>query len=308
MVKKFVSLVPEDIQLLQGHSDIVIEECPETKKVRNQKRWSVVDIDAFVEKKVRESLQINSEAKDPTIDIELNRNDSIAYVIISAVQNRKTITQEYEVPYVIRSIESPQVSKVKSSYFQGTLRLKNHTPAIIAKMRELINKEDNKGTFIPKEVISDIHAEFRISDQRIIKRILAVLQKRFGGSIKNDAQHFSENKQTSKVIYRVDGMYCAFPYEKGDIVTDPFQKLFRVITLGKQAVLISLDDKEKVSTDAFTDDYQPLPKKLIQLVSTKPILGLHPKTLETIPVEHITKTNEDELLCFISEDQLFAVQ
>ncbi len=74
-------------------------------------------------------------------------------------------------------------------------------------------------TAISKITITRQGYDVYISNKGFFNRMLGVLVKRFGGSIKHSKQLVTQDRQTSKRVYRKIAVLRAPPFEKGDVVS-----------------------------------------------------------------------------------------
>ena len=297
-----------EIQLLEGYEPISLQYCPSTNLIFTQSRWKKIEPGTVLEKQIRKSLKIANQAYEPHIEVELpeDLNDGEAVVHVSALINNKQVNQSYDITYNLQPQTSPIAAKAISQYFEGAIHLRNVKDSFRPMIKQTLENAREKGMFVTKESHGKDWMDLKITDQRVARTVGQKLQEHYGGELKVDAKHFSEDKQSGKIIYRSDITLIFFPFSKYSVVTKSDQT-YLVTQLTRKATLLHIRQPEKIKINAEEaasyDEIEPID---IQITQRKPELkGLHPHTFQEEVI--ICIECECEPKTFVIDDQLFLI-
>jgi NMD protein affecting ribosome stability and mRNA decay len=140
---------------------------------------------------------------------------------------------------------------MQQQYFEGILQLRNPNGLVLDFVsRQTENKE---GVFIAKKVKMINGWDFYYSSQKFLQNLGRKLQKTFGGELKISTKLFTQNRMTSKLVYRVNVLFRLPTVKKGDIVTLRGED-FEIIGMGHKVVAKSKETGKKVRLE-----YEDLP-------------------------------------------------
>lgn len=117
-----------------------------------------------------------------------------------------------------------------SKYFEGVLQLRNPTQEV----QDFVNSQfpSDGSVFVSKVVKLKEGFDMSVSSRRFLVKLGRDLQARFGGEMKASPEHYSQDRQSSKVLYRVNVLYRYRGIKRGDIITYRDENL-RVDHIGK---------------------------------------------------------------------------
>jgi len=155
--------------------------------------------------------------------------------------------ETFELPAVIDVTLCPKCSKGGTKYFEGILQVRNTTREIHDFIKNNLARQKSKGVHINKIVDVDgtgADVDYYYTDNRYIKILAEKLRDHFGAQIKNNAQLFSIDWETSKNLYRVN-MLVRFPtYHKNDVLKIN-EHLFKIISMDEKVHVINLETNTK---------------------------------------------------------------
>ena len=149
---------------------------------------------------------------------------------------------------MVNSDKNPRHSK----YFEGVLQLRNHTQEI----KDYINSQfpEDGSIFVSKVMKVSGGVDMFISSRRFLLKLGRNLQSRFGGEMKASPEHFSQDRMTSKNIYRVNVLYRYRGIKKGDMISYRDETV-RVDHIGKELHCIN-----PITGNKYRIKYSDLPQ------------------------------------------------
>lgn len=130
-------------------------------------------------------------------------------------------------------------------YFEGILQLRNCTDELISWIKKKIKKDKKAKIAKIKKVKNGI--DMYISDQHYLQALGKKIKQNFKGILKISKKLHTQERITSKLIYRITVLFKQFPYKKGDIIKYEGDK-YKIILINSQATLknIKTGKKEKI--------------------------------------------------------------
>jgi nonsense-mediated mRNA decay protein 3 len=156
--------------------------------------------------------------------------------------------EAYDIPLRLEVTLCNKCSKKDTKYFESILQVRNAYPQIIDFIRNEVKKQHKKGVFINKEnrieKYSEKDIDFSITNQTYARILAQKIRKQFGGTIKNNAQLFSIDWETSKNIYRLH-VYIEIPsYAKGDVIKT-HNALYKITSISDKIHVTNIKNKSK---------------------------------------------------------------
>ncbi len=102
-------------------------------------------------------------------------------------------------------------------YFEGVLQLRNPTEEIIAFIDHEL--ETNGRTIITKEEKHKDGIDLYLTSNGFLQKLAKRLKQKFGGELKINVRLHTRDRQTSKLVYRVNVYYRYVPEKHGSIAT-----------------------------------------------------------------------------------------
>ena len=117
-----------------------------------------------------------------------------------------------------------------SSYFEGTLQLRNVNDEVID---FAVSEIENSGVNIAKAKKLENGIDLYVSRQRFLRTLAGRLQKRFGGQIIVSRKLHTRSSLTSRDLYRVNVLFRLPNFKKDDIIVYKGDEI-RIISMGKK--------------------------------------------------------------------------
>jgi NMD protein affecting ribosome stability and mRNA decay len=278
--------------------DIVIKICADCKKYFYHNKWkSYKDLEDVVKKITRESVKEKLTSIKPILE-DIPEKPGVQREI-----GVKIIFGDSEaiIPASIEFTYCNVCSKKQGDYFEGILQLRNIDENILNFVKRYCKK--NK-VFLPEEKKVKNGINLKISDKKKIHNLIPLLQKNFGGITKENAQVFSQDRQTSKVVYRVNFYYEAPDYKIGDVIKID-NKVIHIHKISKTISGIDLKTGKKTNVDA-KKDYTVLEKKKTRISKVHPnIEVLDNEKYQSVPVQNKKKVKNGEKVTIVKDKGLY---
>jgi NMD protein affecting ribosome stability and mRNA decay len=179
--------------------------------------------------------------------------------------------EKFELPAVIDVTLCPKCSKEGTKYFEGILQIRNGTKEINDFIKDDLSKQKSKGVHINKVIDTDgtgTNVDYYYTDNRYIKVIAEKLRNHFGAQLKNNAQLFSIDWETSKNLYRVN-ILVRFPlYHKSDVIKIN-EQLYKVVSMDEKIHVLNLETNTKTLLP-HKDSYDVLKPVEMMLIKKYP--------------------------------------
>lgn len=317
-IRGYKPLVPQEKALVSSYKEFQLVMCRECSRILKEKRWTASDPVKEIEIRIAKDITPADgvEIKDVFVEVdpeEIEKRKGFAILAVSGIYNGHELNQEYDVPYSVLFNLCDKCSKNNDLYYEGAIQLRAVTPEIYDATMQIIKSMSDRGVFANKvEPNGDGNYDIRLSNQRFIKTIALELQRRFGGSIQNDAKLFSYNKQTSKNIYRVNVTYTAVPFKKHDIITNVAGDLYSIDAINKTINARNLDTGlPKKFTAKELLEFKLIKSEKLTISKLKPTLTvLHPQTYQethliAVPGVDLPDTNAKFIKAVVVGSRIF---
>lgn len=133
-----------------------------------------------------------------------------------------------------------------SGYFEGILQLREQTDEVLKFIDEALSHRDDVRIAKTLKVTNGLDLYF--SSKNFLVSVGKNLFARFGGELKISKRLFSQDKVTSRTIYRVTVMFRPPKFKVGDVVKAKGHEL-RVKLMKKQILGTDVKSGEKVWFD-----------------------------------------------------------
>ena len=128
------------------------------------------------------------------------------------------------------------------TYFEGKLQLRNPTPEVINYVLKQIRQD--KYVWVAKQEKVRNGIDLWLSSNKFLQDIGAKLKKRFAGVLKKSKKLHTQNKITSKLVYRGTVMFRCLNFKKGDVIEIDGEQ-FKVMEISSQVRLKNLQTGKK---------------------------------------------------------------
>jgi len=212
----------------------------------------------------------------------LLKGEALVTVTGSASEKAPPYTEEYAVPFAIQNRLSPKVAKHGTTYFEGTLQVRNETPERRVFLKERLAQY---GGGIAKVVKEKRGTDYFVTSKSAIEKTARALQARYGGILKGSVHLFGRDKQRSRDVYRSTWFVELPPFEAGDAVERDGTLLF-VEALGKRIACFNPVRGKREHHEQKAGPWRRLPTFETTVASEQPLTIIHPETFQAVTVEN----------------------
>jgi len=155
--------------------------------------------------------------------------------------------ERFDLPAVIDVTLCPKCSKQGTKYFEGILQVRNAGPEIISFIMNDLSKNKSKGIHINKEVYIDDsgrNIDYYYTHKGYMRIIAEKLKNNFGAVLKQNAQLFSIDWETSKNQYRLNILVELPRYHKNDVIKSE-EHLFKIVSMDEKIHVVDLKNNSK---------------------------------------------------------------
>lgn len=187
------------------YKDVSIKYCLNCEKINTQVGWARYDsIDDALLNAIKKSVK----AKD----------FEIVEAVIPEIEKKPGLTQEgeltliydeqeFKIPIIINVTTCDSCSKINDQYLEGIIQLRNCNPKIADYIWTEVERFKDKGVNINQHNEVRGGEDFVFNNKKVMRRIAQAINKKFKGEFKESAQHFSQDHQTGRVIYRLNILF-----------------------------------------------------------------------------------------------------
>ena len=164
-----------------------------------------------------------------------------------------------------------------SEYYQGIIQLRNPNEQVSAFLEKALGTEISK----VKKVKNGF--DYYIKDNKNALKATIKARDRFGGEHKINRKLYSQDRQTSKNVYRMHILLRLPEFAKNDVIKFE-NNLIKIVGLGKKVTGLNIKTgKKKVFN--YPEKFQLLEMHETQIIKIKPRIEiLHPETYQSEPV------------------------
>jgi len=172
--------------------------------------------------------------------------------------------------------------KNHETYHEGILQARNERPEFIAAIERYLEK---RHAVVTRAVTVHDGTDYYLSDSRTVKGLAEYLHKEFGGELHIAAQHFSEDKQAGKILYRTNALLALPDYQKGDVI-EKDDTYYLVLGISNKVKAEDLLQRATVSFPYIRGQAILLKPTEVKIVKTDPVEVLHPETYQPVRIEN----------------------
>lgn len=196
------------------------------------------------------------------------------------------VPEEYEEQYTVPIAYSVTVCEncktAQPSYYEGTLQVRNENEQVYESIREYLKK--HRRVHCTKKTSVKNGTDYYLSDNRAVGHLARQLHKEYGGILKVNAQHFSEDKQRGKILYRTSALVELPEYSKHDVILF-HDTPYLVLGLSDRIKAENLETGSEENFQYERSMAQLLPTSRSQVVRIHPLEVLHPQTYQSVRPE-----------------------
>jgi NMD protein affecting ribosome stability and mRNA decay len=208
----------------------------------------------------------------------------------------------FTVPAKLEFTYCESCAKKQGQYFEGTIQLRNVNDEIMGFIDKYLQANDAFASGI-KQVKAGY--DMNISDQRKLQTLGHQLKKTFGGTLKVSIRQFTQDKQTSRQIYRVSALYEGPKYGKGDVIRTE-KGLFLLTNVSEKISAVDLKSGKKLTIEVGDKDVDVLPKMEARVTKVYPhVEVLDPESFQNVPIKNKTEAKIGEKVKIVNDNGLF---
>jgi NMD protein affecting ribosome stability and mRNA decay len=235
--------------------EMPLVRCHACGRVLIEGRWSrargMAAIQSYVDKAVKgHDAELTGIIPEGAIEKKMPRKITLIVSIEGADEQ-----DEIEIPVSAKNKLCDVCSKSEGQYFEGYLQLRNATPEQIEYAKRKILQ---KGA-IKKETVKDSSADFTVSSNKAIVHATREIAKKYSGIHNITTTLHTKDKQSSKEVHRVTGLFRFIDISKGDIVLLE-AKHYYVLGIDKKAINLALLSKKNLKRAIPLESYASLQK------------------------------------------------
>ena len=179
--------------------NIAIKVCESCGRVFHNGIWARYhSLEGAVDSTVKENIKTKEKIKvNPLLEYDKPK----AEVIVGRTN------EKYTVPLKIIYDQCKKCGKDVGKYFEGTLQVRDVKPEVEKYIMDELKRGPEEGVFVKdfKEFKNGV--DINITSQKYLLALGKKLKRRFKGNTKVTRRLFTQNRQTSKYVYRVTLLY-----------------------------------------------------------------------------------------------------
>lgn len=265
--------------------------CVACDRVKIENTWRPILLDDAVPKALAKSLSFASNTKIDSVEfaeapIERKEGTRKTVNVLAVVTGRHSeanqeYEEEYDVPLKYFVTRCPHCIREGTSYYEGILQVRNESSQIKASIRSYLKEHRSKGLHLSKEIPTSRGTDYYLSDHRAVGHIARKLHAQYGGEMKINAKHFSEDTRAGKILYRTNA-YLEIPeYGKGDVIFRD-DRYYYILGI---AIKVTAEDLLSGRNETFLyrkGESTRLPIRTTRVTRLDPVEVLHPVTFQSV--------------------------
>lgn len=196
---------------------------------------------------------------------------------------------KYTIPISVEVTSSPGFSKVGTDYFEGILQVRNMNE----ETKKFVNiiLRTTKELYVNKTVEKESSVDYYFVKKKFIGRVAEKIVDEYGAKADFNAQLFTQDKQTSKELYRLNVAVHIPPFRKGDVILKK-DDLILITSTGKNNTGLDLKNCKNVSFKYEPEEmheYEVIEPQKTKIINTHPLTALSKISYEAIELENPKK-------------------
>ncbi len=281
--------------------NINVKVCVSCKKFFHKNKWNLSkDITESVIKVARDNIKEKVTQIRPVFP-KFKMGPGIKLDFSMDIQRKDEL---FIVPGQINFTYCDACSKKQGQYFEGTLQLRKVNEEILDFVEAFVK---NNNFFIADKREVENGYDLDISDQRKLQNLGQQLKKYYGGTLKVSIRQFTQNRLTSKQIYRVNVFYEGSHFKKNDVLrTD--KGLFLITSVRKEISAVDLKTGKKATIDLKNKEYVLLTPNKTTVSKVYPHIEVFdPDTYQSVPIQNKKEVKMGEKVKIVNDNELFYI-
>ncbi len=280
--------------------DINVKICTDCGKYFYKNKWKKATIREAVKEIARKNIKTKVDRINPLLPKITPKPGYTEDFEIEVIKENDV----FIIPGQIEFTYCNRCSIKQGEYFEGKLQLRNPDNKIMNFVEKYISES---GMHISKKEETRNGFDITLSDKKRIQTLGNKLKDKFGGILKISPHLFSQDRQTSKVLYRVNVLYECPKFKKGDVVKID-DKVIRLSDISKNVSGLDLKTGKKVSVPINDKEVKLLEIKKTRVSKIQPQVEiLNPETYQSMPVQNQKKLKNGEKVKVVNDNGLFYI-
>jgi nonsense-mediated mRNA decay protein 3 len=286
---------PADLKI----KDIYVKICSACGKYFYRNRWVAGRNEDAITRIAKEAVKDYAEI---SFDISgLKQKPGIKSEVQLTIERGGDV---FGVPAKVEFTYCEACAKKQGQYFEGTLQLRNVSDDMMD-FADRYLKNNHSFASNTKEVKDGYDLD--ISDQKKLQTLGQQLKKNFGGILKVSIRQFTQDKLSSKQIYRVNVLYEGPKYRKGEVIrTD--KGIFLLTNVSEKVSAIDLKTGKKSTIDISEKETEVLPSIETRISKVYPhIEVMDPETFQNVIIQNRSDVKAGEKVKVVNDNGLFYI-
>jgi NMD protein affecting ribosome stability and mRNA decay len=279
--------------------DIKAEICAACGKYFYKNKWMAGKIEEALIKITKDAVKGEAEI---TVDLpEIKKNPGVKVEVDVQIEKEGDF---FSIPAKIEFTYCNLCAKKQGQYFEGTIQLRNVSEEMLDFARKYLKENDAFASNI-KEIKDGYDMD--ISDQKKLQTLGQQLKKTFGGKLIVSIRQFTQDKQTSKQIYRVNALYEGPKYKKGEVIKTE-KGIFLLTNVSGKISAVDLRNGKKTTLHIHDKEVEILPKIEARVTKIYPYIEvLDSETFQNVGIENWPEVRINEKVKIVNDKGLFYI-
>ncbi|MFP4524385.1 MAG: NMD3-related protein [Candidatus Woesearchaeota archaeon] len=236
------------------------------------------DLESSILKVVKDHVKQKVPIRLESLDVPEKRGNKGYGKAVATVQG-----EEVPLDFPVKLQRCEKCALAGTEYFTAKLQLREPPEEALPFVQEQLAGVEDKGVAVNKVADTPRGPDLYLTHKSAARQVGEKLVRRFGGRMKASEQLFSQDRQTSKGLYRLN-VVVDFPhFSTGDVVSLKGRPVL-VTGLGKQCTGRDLfADKKAVFTAGDEDEVLKRHKTTVAVTHPEAEV-IHPVTFQQVPV------------------------
>ncbi len=288
--------------IVEGVKAIRASICRNCGKYSTKKGFvKAKDSEEMVRNIIRKAIKLNPRYSKVDFGVRFSggiKDEMDVEVDVTAKLDRSTVKETHIFPLTIKPVTCGMCNREKAGYYEGILQLRNIDNENYGQALDFIkaNMESvrKRGVFAVKYVGVSNGVDIYITDKSYLDTLAHEVFQKFGGELKKNERLFSQNKMTSRLVYRVAVLIRLPDFAPGDIIRAGKDTILVRKISGKLLHGLFLQEAKYKDFNYTSKEYEILAKqkdlKQAEVIKIKPQVEiLDPETYESARLENPEK-------------------
>ncbi len=262
--------------------DINVRLCAVCGKYFYKNKWVAGKTEDAILRIAKDAVKDNAKI---IIDLpELKKNPGIKTEVEIQIEKEGDV---FNVPAKLEFTYCDGCAKQQGEYFEGTMQLRN----VNQEMLDFVHKYlKNNNSFASNIEEKKDGYDLNISDQRKLQSLGQQLKKTFGGNLKISIRQFTQDKLTSKQIYRVNALYEGPRFRKGEVIKIK-KGVFLLTNVSEKTTAVDLMSGKKTTLQIDEKETETLQKVEARVTKIYP----HIEVVDTVTFQNVSIENKADV-------------